>query len=482
MCDRAKGCRFGRLTGRVASWLAALSVLLSVVGCISIPFVPDRPPTLARHPLDEPSAPQAVAVVAVLTPPKTSVIATLSESGEATTKGLAGTAVGAYVGFAVTALFIPLALASGPAAIAAMPSIMGGAAAAGAVGGAAAAMHTVVPKEEAATIERIAQDFVVQLRLPEATAEAVAASIRKFSRLDAAVTDSDVGPTRADFRPLRDRGFGAAIEVRVKDLGFVGSGADPLMALFVIAEARLVDTATGQAAGLRGLVYVSPQRGIRLWAQDGAALTREEILRGTNALAERIVEDLIFRAVGDTAPSDANFETCGLAPRRPKPQWGGFILLGSKQPVESTVESVTPQLEWEEGILAQWGLDGAGAGELTYDLRIWSVVDGAPGELVYERVGLAQPRHRVETPLKAGSTYFWSVRLRYVKEGRTRVTRWSASNTPIVHLGGQLRDALFHSHVVDGTVQPFPCPAGDVYPCRWLDFIPAANYYRFRTP
>ena len=310
----------------------------------------------------------------------------------------------------------------------------------------------------------------------------MAADIRKFSRLDATVTDGGAAADPGDYRPLRDRGFGAAIEVKVKEVGFVGSGADPVMALFMTAEARLVDTATGQAAGLRGLVYVSSRHGIRVWTQDGAALAREEILRGTSTLAERIVDDLVFRAVGDTAPSDPHFEICGLAPRHPKPEWGGFLLLGSKQPVDSTVESVTPLLEWEEGNLEHWGLDGAGAGERSYDLRIWSVVDGAPGELVYERVGLAQPRHRVETPLKAGSTYFWSVRLRYVKDGRTRVTRWSASNTPIVHLGAQLRDALYYSHVVDGTVQPFPCPAGDVYPCRWLDFIPAANYFRFRTP
>ena len=86
------------------------------------------------------------------------------------------------------------------------------------------------------------------------------------------------------------------------------------------------------------------------------------------------------------------------------------------------------------------------------------------------------------TFLIRGATYFWSVRLRYVEDGRTRMTRWSASNTPIVHLGGQLRNAVYYSHVADGTVQPYPCEAGDVYPCRWLDFIPAANYFRFRTP
>jgi len=478
MCDRPMACRSGATRRRAAQWLASASVMLAAAGCIFIPSVPDRPPTLAGHPLDNPSAPQAVAVVAVPAPPKTSVIARFSETGEVAKSGAAGALLGGYLGAGLVAL---AGLAAFPAGPALLPPILGAVAAGGAVG-TGAALSTLVPKEDAATIERVAQDVLTQLRLPEAMAEAVAADIRKFSRLDAVVTDFGTGAASPDYRPLRERGFGAAIEVRMKEVGFVGSGADPVMALFVTAEARLVDTATGQPVGLRGLLYMSPQRGIRLWTKDGAALTKEEILRGTNTLAERIVDNLVFRAVGDTAPSDDRFEICGLAPRHPKPQWSGFRLFGSQQPVESLVESVTPLLQWEERIPGPWGTEGAGGGELVYDLRVWSVVDDAPGELVYERVGLAQPQHRVETPLKARSTYFWSVRLRYVEDGRTRVTRWSASNTPIVHLGGQLRNAVYYSHVADGTVQPYPCEAADVYPCRWLDFVPAANYFRFSTP
>jgi hypothetical protein len=121
-------------------------------------------------------------------------------------------------------------------------------------------------------------------------------------------------------------------------------------------------------------------------------------------------------------------------------------------------------------------------GNIAYDLRIWSSVDGAPVDLVYERQGLPQPQHRVATALEPGSTYLWSVRTRYVADGRTLVTRWSAANYPTVRLVAPLRDAIVYSYVADGTVHPVRCPTDNPHPCRWLDFIPAPNYHRFRTP
>jgi hypothetical protein len=268
-------------------------------------------------------------------------------------------------------------------------------------------------------------------------------------------------------------------------VGFVGSGSDPILALYMTAEARLIDTASGQPAGLRGLVYVSPERRVRQWAGDGAALTKAEMERGYRTLAERIVEDLVLRATGDREPDNVYAVTCGLVPRRPRTQWEGVPAVGGRL-AESPVESVTPVLEWEPegelGSVAEAVSASTRTGKITYDLRIWSSVDGVPVDIVYERLGLPEPQHRVETALEPGSTYLWSVRTRYVVDGRTLVTRWSAANTPMFRLGAKLRDAIVYSYVADGTVHPVRCPEGNLYPCRWLDFIPAPNYYRFRTP
>ena len=64
---------------------------------------------------------------------------------------------------------------------------------------------------------------------------------------------------------------------------------------------------------------------------------------------------------------------------------------------------------------------------MTYDLKIWESKESRAvvGEVVYEREGLTENVHTLETPLKHGTIYTWSVRARFVKNGKIRVTEWS---------------------------------------------------------
>jgi hypothetical protein len=154
---------------------------------------------------------------------------------------------------------------------------------------------------------------------------------------------------------------------------------------------------------------------------------------------------------------------------------------------ESPVESVLPMLVWK----ARPAADEDSAVALrsnekvenaVYDLRIWKAMDEAPGTLVYERKDLPRPQHQVDAALDPGSTYFWSVRMRYRVDGRPRATLWGAANVPRFYLGKPLQDALFYSRAEGGALKRVPCTAADLTPCGCLDFIPAANLFRFRTP
>lgn len=138
-----------------------------------------------------------------------------------------------------------------------------------------------------------------------------------------------------------------------------------------------------------------------------------------------------------------------------------------------TVDSLQPTLRWkpfpgEHQI--PFGqdkpfveVDPASVRDVRYDLRIWTVLDKAPGELAYEIEGLTEPFHKLERPLKPKAEYYWSVRARFSLDEQPKVTEWSLTQ--------------------------FPCPGGywfdnrctrDV--ARRIGYIPPLHYYRFKTP
>ena len=100
-------------------------------------------------------------------------------------------------------------------------------------------------------------------------------------------------------------------------------------------------------------------------------------------------------------------------------------------PERYALSDLQPNFRWEE-----WprGFDiGPGKGsdqaqQIRYDLRIFD-----KEEVVYERLGIVEARHRLEQPLEACQTYRWTVRARFVLNDVPRATEWAgAYNT----LGG----------------------------------------------
>ena len=143
---------------------------------------------------------------------------------------------------------------------------------------------------------------------------------------------------------------------------------------------------------------------------------------------------------------------CGLRPIYPVPEYGGPFSDSNAELVFVDVNSLQPTFRWERFEAGnQTGIDLA---SVRYDLRIWDVQNGAPVGVAYAREGLAETFHRLETPLRPQTKYFWSVRARFLLDGQTRVTPWARSQ--------------------------YPWRAG---PDPWkLPMIPDDNYLRFHTP
>jgi len=190
-----------------------------------------------------------------------------------------------------------------------------------------------------------------------------------------------------------------------------------------------------------------------------------------------------FRVV---RPGIARTEVCGLKPISPH----SLRRFGPYESGPDRVESVSPRLVWESfprrGDVEEDTLHVlAHVSDIRYDLRVWKDENGGPGDLIYERTGLAlTPRrgavaHEVETPLAAESSYLWSVRARFRFDGEERVSRWSHDmyiELDAVPLGYWDRHGL-----IVGGIDPYRQDTQPWQPCVG-DSIPPLHYFSFTTP
>lgn len=410
--------------------------------------------------------------------------------GETLARGAAqGAGLGALAGGLVVGMgaivFPPVGV---PLGLALTPYLTAGGAIAGYAGATAIGSDAAseVPAEQGPILDRALNDVLSDLRLPELTASAVVRSVATFTPFRAEVTDGGVPASKdglPSYRSLQDRGFDGAIEISITRIGFVGWGADGI-SLFVTAEARLIDTKTGNPTWLRGLVYESPTHSFSLWMREDAAVTRVELERAYRTLAERIVDAFVLLTEPSGSYGGGRSHTCGVALLDPEP-----VLERGPQNRQRLatprVNSLTPTLAWSAVALAPRMSDSnpwATARDVRYDLRIWKAVEDAPGNMVYERPGLAGTRHEVEVALEPATTYFWSVRMRGTVDGRLRAVPWSLSRAPPVFSKPFLRQARFDAFVTGDAVKLHLCRLDSSIPCECLDYIPAENFYRFRTP
>jgi hypothetical protein len=392
--------------------------------------------------------------------------------------GVAGVAI-AVVGLAALVI-CPWCAASALQALVQGVALAGGAVVSGHAGGG----ETGIPAAKQELVARALIDAGAGLRVQRLAADRVAEGIATFAPFRAEVVEfaqTEVATEAPAYRALRERGYGAALEIGVTRFGLAAANVERF-SLFVTMEARLLDTGSGKTTGMHGMVYESAAHDLDLWLRDEAALTRAELQRGTRVLAERTVDLLVLRT-----PFASDDEiSCGVPVLDPAGASVGAPPASGPRPPAAEAPSRTPLLEWEPLPRTFWRSAPASweaVNDRRYDLRIWSVVDDAPSDLVYERVGLTGTRHQVEVPLKPASMYFWSVRLRGTVDGRPRAAPWSAWKLPRFHTQSFLRDARivgYYRHA--DTMTPVSIGSALEFSCPALDFIPAENFHRFRTP
>jgi hypothetical protein len=344
-------------------------------------------------------------------------------------------------------------------------------------------------EEKAKTDAVIAQAYSGQ-DVQKNAARFIVETGRRLTGIEFLLTDG-YGPVnnqeKPDYRSLGRSGADTVLEMSLRDIGFVaGSGSDPLTALFMLADVRVVEVANGSVVYMDTTTYVSRKRHLSEWLADGGRALRTELQNGQINTAEWIVDKLFL--VEEIKPVSMWLPTtiCMFdiySPKTPSMQFHNPHLLSTPQ-----IDTLRPVFLWEAfprevdrkadstGMLSK-------VTDITYDLKIWKVQDGYPQEVAYEKIGfspilktvekkvldpsqpasgptyktvsVAAAEYGLEKQLEPSTVYFWSIRARFKFSGQTRVTKWAYSRVP------------------------FPPSIPD--PCN-SDHIDVMHFYRFKTP
>lgn len=237
---------------------------------------------------------------------------------------------------------------------------------------------------------------------------------------------SDAARSR-DYRRLAAEGIDAVLETNLARVGTQSAGsmtslwelADPPLRLYMRTRVRLVRTGDGVELFSREYVYRSGWRKQSVWVADGGRELLLELAAGYQPLGTYI-SDSVFLIYPFT---DQNISVGGIG--RFGLEAAGHLVHGA------SMDSLQPTLEWQrfprEQDLFRSPEEMARVKDVTYELIVARAEHGVPAKIPYRREGLADSKHRLETPLAAGQGYFWTVRARFQLDGRQRVTEWARS-------------------------------------------------------
>jgi hypothetical protein len=258
-----RGCeRPARIRDRFLSVLIA-AALLAAGGCASAPLPPPSEEVRAN-----------LGRVGILS-------GTASPSGEWNTPAKGGTA-GAGRG-AATGLLMPCA--GYGCALNPLSAIIGG------IVGAATAEPAAVVEEAEATIQTAFADLQIPDTLRDRVVQAARAETRHTLILQTDVAAADAGGERP--------GFAAGLVDTVLQISIQGYGTkaawapNPPVFLFLDAQVSLLRVADGTVLHRRTAAWVSAGRPLAEWAVEKGNPVRQELERGIQYLAERIV-DVVF--------------------------------------------------------------------------------------------------------------------------------------------------------------------------------------------
>ncbi len=257
-----------------------------------------------------------------------------------------------------------------------------------------------------------------------------------------------------DYKDWKLKGIDTILEISVNEVGFEGGrGSAPVIVFYMTANARLISTQDGRELYAGEYNYKSEPRKFADWVNYDALFLKKEFVLSYMVLAEQIMDEA-FVLFDIPLSYFSPYGYCSIKPAYPEIRFSFF----KKDMDYIRVGTSSPTLKWESfpGKRDKECIDSETLKKITavtYDLKIWQADNGHVGKLVYSKGGIPNPYHTIESQLCSNTKYFWTVRAKFVLEGRKRATRWACSRRPMENM---------------------------IDTCK-LRQIPDRNYFRFTT-
>ena len=427
---------------RALVWLCIALVVIQS-GCATAP--PDPP-----YPRDEDRARmRSVGIVVIQKPPEVD-LRDFPVKGEIAAKGAA-----AALGFAA---IMAGALACGVCVPLGVPW------AATAYGGLAIEAMAATAGDPAKTIEAARAEIETMLARSHFQ-ETFGNQILEYARnssVPGVAAISGAGPAafedRPSYLPLPGQDVDLLLEVAVLKLKLIGTGiVDTRYALEMTARARHVRASDGTVAADHTYFYCSETRTLDEWTQDEGRPFRRTLAKAIQMLAEYVIDEALLLAGPSVLMS---------TPGQPRPPRFWYSLypeypqisyvFGERGPhgkgntrggtLFTMVDSLQPTLRWENFFerAGETGGRDVVSSMPAYELRLFNAEEvttfelnfsllstsypkfWVPGELIYSRSGITTPYFRLESALAPCTNYFWTVRARWGRNGRSLATEWAS--------------------------------------------------------
>ncbi|MDH5700264.1 MAG: hypothetical protein OEZ41_09920 [Nitrospirota bacterium] len=244
------------------------------------------------------------------------------------------------------------------------------------------------------------------------------------------------GQNQVDQRPALQEPLDTLLEIEGPAVNLLPTSyeGDPPRRVGLSARVRVIRTADQEVLEDRIILEeFGDSHNLEEWTANQAQHFQEELPRATRRLSEKILIDFFMRY----AFKERTYDNFGIASIFMTYRLRGLDSPNTRKHQEFTpirVGSLRPTGRWE-----------AFPGEnVTYDLRILeskeypTAITSMPtvvGEVIYEREGLTENVHTLEEALEPDTVYTWSVRARFLKDGKVRVTEWSKYKIGFTVLG-----------------------------------------------